>query len=176
MTGRYITEFSSEGVRADQIHIELEGIEGYKSALTGSDVVEVLFEEEPDESQIDQVDAILAAHVPGSLDVKVHRYIPSKRYNVFEPPLEVSYTFGLTIGLYRVVEDTELGDPTLVSYYAEAQQDEDFDTTYSDLIVQESIEYTRNILNVIKKTITTISWVKEDDSLHPTTKTITTYS
>lgn len=183
MPRRYIDTRNAELVRLDQLHMELESVEGYTHLLTGLDeelghnVIEVIFDDEPTQEQKDAAATVIDAHVPGARDVRIHRFTGTSKLNVFLPPLEVDYTTGLTIGLYRNVEATDSFDAaTEVVYYAEATQGESFDVAYSEPVVIERIERVRDETDAVRSTTTTISWLREDGTEHPTTKTLTRYA
>lgn len=177
---RYITETASDSVDPEQLHIEFESaaVTDYCGLLNGAGVIEVLFsnEDELSETQITESDAVLTAHIPGSLHCKIYRY--TEPYgSIFEPPIDVSYVTGLEIGLYKSVDECDATDPSLpsvVTYYADASEDANYNPTYSDPVVIERYDHFF-VSDVLKKSDLTISWIVENEDEHPLTKTVTTY-
>jgi hypothetical protein len=184
---RFIDTRNANDFRLDQLEIEMRSVDGFTRLMNGIDddlghnVIEVIFDydEAVSQAQFDSATAVIDAHVPGALDIKLLRYSLTSAYNSLEVPLEVDYVNGISASLYRSVDEYDplLTDlPKTVTFYAEAEQDQEtFVTTYGDAVVVERYEYVVDETDAVRSTTKTVSWVMENGDEHSETKTITTY-
>jgi hypothetical protein len=124
---------------------------------------------------VDELLSIAAAHFPGSLDVKLYRYLTDYSADKLDPPYGIDFVTGLSVGLFRNVEYLDGDLPAQVIYYASASSDENFVVTYSDPVVQEDYVYVRDEFDVVREKRMTISWFLENGNLHATTKEVISF-
>lgn len=103
-------------------------------------------------------------------ELKIYRCITElKNYVMTLPPLERNYVTDLNIKLHRKSTLTK-GECGKEEFFVNCNG-----VTYSDLIVKEEHVFTRDGLGFAIKRVTTITWMKNDETPHPLTKTLTKF-
>lgn len=158
-------------INARQLAIELSGVNGFLRLDIGNGDVLILFADGTAQVDVDEALAIAAAHTPGSLDVKLWRYIDHGGDRL-SAPHDVDYITQITYRLHPTNSIIVDGEIRQVDYYHAATMDPTTGAvTYSDLIVRESFVYTRDAVGFARGRTQTITWYREDDTAHPATKT-----
>jgi len=115
---------------------------------------------------------LLAGHDPDSRKSKIFRYaLDHHGYNLYEAPVDLDYTSGLTRRLHAK-RTIVLGEVTNVQWYADYNDSTD---TFSDLIIDVSVTYTRNAMGLPLYRDTVRTWYLEDGTAASPTKTTRKY-
>jgi hypothetical protein len=168
----YVTEKSVDEVDLEQLGRELASVPGVMYATSGGGSVIVYLDSEPSSDQVDAIAERLAAHVPGSLRVKLWRYIERHAgMSRLDPPLDVDYITQVTQRLHPTNSIIVDGEIRRIDYYANASApNAQGVVTYGDLIVREDFAYTRDSIGFARARVQTITWMREDGTAHPSTK------
>lgn len=129
--------------------------------LKGEDNLKVIFSRDVDGMEIIPLDVIVAAHDPIRQKVKIHNYIKETSLNVYEVPKEHNYIVGIQGNLFPVREFNK-GELTGIKWYS--------DQAKTDLIIDVSVTYNRDILGFVTDRTTVRTWINEDGSSNPDTK------
>lgn len=173
-----ITETSSDAVDIDYLDatikdLDLPGYDGmvFDQDRTGEEIE--VFHDALDGTQTANLLAAIQEHDPAkttTLHCKIYRYLsPQTNWKVYEPPVEVDYRTDLDRRLHpeRIFVQGELQQ---VNYYDDVTVEADGSLTFTDKILTEDYVYVRDVaLFAVSRTLT-ITWYREDDSSHPTTK------
>ena len=166
----HITEVSTDSIDVLQLQEELSAVSGYSHIMTGSGIVEVIFDEEPSQQVLDETDAILTDHVPGALNVKLYRYIETQKVDKRRPPFDIDYDTGIATRLHPHISSMVFGEVREIMYYASASMDGSGNITYSDPVIKESYAYTRDSVGFARSRTLTIGWYLENGEIHSDTK------
>lgn len=151
---------------AKTMHVEHLG--GAEVDVVSSDDVDF---DEPADTDI--LDAVAVAHDGASLSKSLrlgdYFVVPSV---IWEPPLSLDYTKALKIRLKRKMTFVK-GELQKVEYHPDATVNPDGSITYDNgAVVREDYTYTRDAIGLALSRTLTITWICQDDSDHPTTKTM----
>ncbi|HHO58533.1 MAG TPA: hypothetical protein ENJ85_05095 [Oceanithermus profundus] len=104
------------------------------------------------------------------LRCKIFRYVPSSlgEFDQYDPPFSIDYRVDLDRRLQPKFTFDQ-GTLVRVEYYAEASKTAS-GVEFSDLILEEVYDYTRDFAGFAVDRTLTITWYREDGTAHPTTK------
>jgi hypothetical protein len=103
--------------------------------------------------------------------VKLYRYATRQYEDVSVPPVGLNYVTGIDGRLHPTNAVMVDGEVRQIDYYAEATMDPATgQVSYDDLVVRESFVYQRDAVGFARGRVQTITWYREDDTPHPTTK------
>ena len=172
--GKLGQEISASAIGTTLLRIDTAGGSTDGHIVTGG-LAMVIFESElssGDKTLLDgdsssPAGGLLAAHSPTGSMVKVLRYAPMYHgYDLYEAPVDLDYTSGLNRRLHAK-RTIVLGEVTNVQWYADY---DDVTDTFSDLIIDVSVAYTRNAMGLPLYRDTVRTWYLEDGTAASPTK------
>jgi len=92
------------------------------------------------------------------------------QFDCTEPPVTVDYTHELTQRLQPILTNVYKGEVRQIIYYESATHDAYGQLVGTNPVVKEDFVYVRDIAKMVISRTLTISWYRNDGTVHPTTK------
>lgn len=169
-----ITRIFTKTILPEKLDSELKAAVGdtlFDSVNYEADISQVIvnLKIEPSSSEDQTIVDTVNNHVPSYPLYKIWDYVNEPPFNKWHSPTDLDYKKGLNTRLHPK-NTFEKGEMKLREYYATATPNPDGSINFTDLVLKEENDYTRDVAGFAISRQQTISWYRDDSTWGPDQK------